>query len=463
MRVVLVVPPAVDEADDGSLAPAGMDALRLFPPYGVYLLASVVRAAGHDVCVVDLVARGSLDLRADDLADADLIGVSASSLVWPAARLVLDRIRELCPDAFVVAGGVHPTLFDEWVLRTTPVDLVVRGDGETPMTALVTALAHGRSLDSVPSASRLAPDGRIVRTADAAPVGQADLDRWVPAFDLVPDRAYWGLSLETSRGCAYDCSFCSTPHRRRWRGGTADIVVDRLESVLAHRHRTLAGPVYLVDDEFTMRPGRAAEIGRTLTDRGVEVGLLYDARAPDLLRPGVLDALAPHTRSLLVGAECGYDEGLARIGKGTTCATIDAAAAALARHGLAGRADFSFVLGLPWEGLAEVQRSVAFAFDLAERYGVHLVLNWYAQIPGSHLFADVLATGAVTVADYDRVGVLRDPRIFASGVRLTPGELDAVVDDVAQRTRALPAGVPRPTFAPPVAHASAASVSIRTG
>ena len=46
-----------------------------------------------------------------------------------------------------------------------------------------------------------------------------------------------------------------------------------------------------------------------------------------------------------------------------------------------------------WVGLAEVRRTIEFGFDLADEFGVRLLFNWYAQIPGSHLWADAQGAG----------------------------------------------------------------------
>ena len=58
----------------------------------------------------------------------------------------------------------------------------------------------------------------------------------------------------------------------------------------------------------------------------------------------------------------------------------------LAEHGLAARTDFSFILGLPWETRAEVEQTIRFATRLFVDYGVHVMLQWYRQIPGSRLW-----------------------------------------------------------------------------
>lgn len=464
MKVALVAVPAMDVVDaagdaggHGRARPVGADSVRACPPYGVYLLAGVLGDAGHEVVVVDLVASGTGQLdpcAVVDLSDVDLVGVSATSLAWSAARQVIARVRVHHPEIPIVVGGVHPSLFDRHVLASSEADAVVRGDGEQALLALCRAVEAGDPLDGVPSLTWRARDGVVVRNAPGPPVTPRDLEAGFPAYDQLPVGAYVALALETSRGCPHACVFCATPHRRSWRACEAGGAVARLARLQPLLDRVLMPWVYLVDDEFTARPARAAAIADGLSEAALDIGLLYDARAPDLLRSGVVEALGPHTRSLLVGAECGYDEGLARVGKGTTCGVVRQAAARLAAAGLAARAEFSFILGLPWEGAQEMCRTVDFAFGLAEEHGVRPLLNWYVPMPGSDLWEEARAGGATSAERYDHPGVTRDPAVLLRGRRMSEGDVEAVAAHVERRQDRLGAAVPRPWFKPPLALAS---------
>jgi radical SAM superfamily enzyme YgiQ (UPF0313 family) len=135
--------------------------------------------------------------------------------------------------------------------------------------------------------------------------------------------------------------------------------------------------VHVIDDEFSMNPRRATEIARLIRQRGLKPRLVYDSRATDLLWDGFVENIADFTCQFLVGAECGYDEGLKRIGKGTTCDILEAAASKLAQYGISDRADFSFILGLPWESRIEVERTIRFAMHLYGNYNVRILLQWY--------------------------------------------------------------------------------------
>lgn len=203
----------------------------------------------------------------------------------------------------------------------------------------------------------------------------------------------------------------------------AQIFVDRLEEMLPDVKRTQLEMIHVIDDEFSMNPKRTIEITNILRRRGLNPTLIYNSRATDLLYDGLIPSIAEFTGQFLVGAECGYDEGLKRIGKGTTVEILENAALLLHQQGLAGRADFSFILGLPWESAAEVRKTCQFAAHLFATYGVRLLLQWYCQIPGSRLWEADREAGLVNEAMYNHYGFFRDLYLFRSGVKLTPAEI----------------------------------------
>ena len=154
MKVLLVAPPIMDSID-GRLQVVGVDAIRECPPLGIYTLAAVLEAHGHDVVVADLIlhATRSLDAFAADVDAADLVGIGATSMAWPTAVDAIAQVRRRRPDVPIVCGGIHPTLFDRHVLRTFPVQFVVRGEGEVAIGRLCAAL-DGRSTSAPCRTSR---------------------------------------------------------------------------------------------------------------------------------------------------------------------------------------------------------------------------------------------------------------------------------------------------------------------
>ena len=426
MKVVLFAPPIMDDFFWGEPQPIAMDAVRECPPYGVYLLQAVLRRAGFDAIVADLIAAGTarIDQFAPEIDDCGLVGIAATSMSWPTAVKVIEQVRSLRPDVPIVLGGIHPTMFDHYIMNAFPVDFIIRGEGEIAIEALCVALDRGIGFEDVPNLTWRHKDGNICRNPIGPKIAKTQLaDFPLPDFSEIPLNVYKSLSIESSRGCAFDCSFCSTSYRQTWRGMPADAFLDRLETLMSYTYRTQHDFIHIIDDEFSMNPKRVLQMIELFRERDLRPELVYDSRATDLLYDGFVSQVAEYTSQFLVGAEAGYDAGLDLIGKGTTTQILEDAARLLYRHNLSERADFSFVLGFPWETKAEVLKTCQFASHLFSTYGVRILLQWYCQIPGSRLWEEDRGNGLVNESMYNSFGFFRDLYLFRSGVKLSPSEI----------------------------------------
>ena len=413
------------------LRPIAQDATRNCPPYGLYLLAAILRRANHEVKVLDLIAAGTNNIGHFQplFWNVDLVGITATSLSWPTAVDVIRQIRAIHAHVPIVLGGVHPTIFDIYLLERFPVQYVIRGEAEMALPALCTALEERRGIETVPNLSRKTRDGRVVRNRLGPLMTPQEMAKTpLPAFDLLPRGIYQGLSIESSRGCAFDCSFCSTSYRQSWRCLSPELFVGRLERLLPYLPKTRCRTVHIVDDEFSINTKRAAAIIRLVAKRGLRVQFVYDVRARDLLDAEFAELVAPYTNQFLIGAECGYDDGLRKIGKQTTCAQLDAAARRLRDCGTADRANFSFILGLPWEGRREIEQTIAFACHLQGEYGVKVLLQSYCLIPGSRLWQREREKLVITEGMYDDYGFFRNLHFWFNTQRVSPAEAWEIED-----------------------------------
>lgn len=425
MRIILIAPPLMD-IQNGVLFPISMDAVRTCPSYGIYLLAAILRQKGHEVIIIDLIAQGSKELahHVGLIMSGHLVGITASSLAWPTARACILEIRAYHPWIPIVVGGIHATMFDYYILGTTPANYCIRGEGEIALPMLCEALTGRADLHSVGNLTYKLPDGRIQRNPPLPPMHQGELSALpLPDYSCIHPGIYTGLGIESSRGCAFDCIFCSTAYRKTWRCLDPVSFTDRAEAILAQCHLTTRGLLQIIDDEFSLDLKRATAIFKEFAKRDIRAKVVFDSRANDLLDEGYLEAARPYAHQFLVGAECGYDRGLKKIGKGTTSDKLTRAARLLNQYGMAERADFSFILGLPWETRTEVFETVEFALGLYETYGVRILLQWYCQIPGSRLWDEQRHKEILHESLYDDFGFFRNDYLFRTGVRLTPSEI----------------------------------------
>lgn len=419
MKLLLIAVPLV-EMHEGEFVPISMDRIKSSPPLGVYWLGGVARAAGHEIDILDLIALGRVDvpLILRRAAQADVVGISCNSLSWPTARVVARHIKASCPDLPVVLGGIHPSSYPEHVLRSCPADYIVRGEGERPLLQLLEALAGKRDVESVHGLGYW-KDGAIVTNPNLGLASVEEVERLPdPAYDLLPSAVYETLSIESARGCKFKCTFCSTKFLGSWRGVSAESFVDRLERLMPYVERTRYGVFSFIDDLYTLDIDRVPRISDLIRKRGLKVQATLDARATDVIRGSVAEALAPITNHMLIGAECGYDEGLRKIAKGCTTKVLEQAAAILNSVGLSRQVVFSFVIGFPFEKRDDCVKTIEFASNLLVKYNVRIYLQWYNTIPGSIMWDELAAKGLVDIAMYDEFGFFSNAYLFRSGVQL---------------------------------------------
>jgi len=239
--------------------PSAIKDIPDIPPLGLAYLASVLRNSNFEVVVLDL------DLERERLAELprlladwrpDIVGLGGLTLQIENAFKIAREVKERLPRTMVVVGGPHASALPEETIHESlgGVDVVVTGEGEYAMLAL----AQGRAWDEIPGIY-YRQDNVILRTASPSPIANLD-ELPLPARDLLPMHRYrgWGplrkrptTHLIASRGCPFDCAYCSEKavfsrgHRRR----NPQRVVDEIEH-LADRFGMREVSFY--DDLFTL-------------------------------------------------------------------------------------------------------------------------------------------------------------------------------------------------------------------
>ena len=152
-----------------------------------------------------------------------VIGVSAMfSHEWTFYREIITRVKRALPGAVIIAGGEHSTALPEFILRDCPaLDYCGLGEGEELMVEFCSRIANGRSPSDVAGVAFL-QDGQFVQTAARSRIKNIDDIPW-PDWKVLPIEPYLSRSMSfgasfgrnmpimASRGCPYQCTFCSNP------------------------------------------------------------------------------------------------------------------------------------------------------------------------------------------------------------------------------------------------------------
>jgi radical SAM superfamily enzyme YgiQ (UPF0313 family) len=256
----------------------------------------------HQVAVADLilVQRRVLETVERLVGDLrpDVVGLSVMTFQRRTAQRLIGHLRRWRPDLKVVVGGYDPSLAAEaYTAPDSGLDYVVRGEGEVTFRELLRALESGAPTRSIAGLSWRAGDG-FVHNPDR-PVSQlrrGDLELPSRAARVLGGYTMLGRQVdvvETSRGCTFDCSFCSIIEMRgrNFHPFDLDRVLADIADARAHGART----IFLVDDNITLDVGRFMTLCRSIVEAGLDdLDYIVQAMTSSIAQHG--DTLGPLMR-----------------------------------------------------------------------------------------------------------------------------------------------------------------------
>ncbi len=206
----------------------------LFPPLNLSALAAVTPAE-HEVAIDDGCLSPVTAKRA-----VDLVGITAMTSQAPAAYALADQYR--ARGIPVVIGGIHASMCPDEAAKHA--DALALGEADRLWPDLVQDFAAGKMKS---------------RYRDATAFDLAEIP--IPRRDLLDPKGYVAFnSVETTRGCPFNCSFCSVTKMSgiKYRFRPLEKVIEEVRSL---NGRT----VYFVDDNIIGDPRRAKELFKALT------------------------------------------------------------------------------------------------------------------------------------------------------------------------------------------------------
>ena len=278
----------------------------------------------HEPVIADLIlVQDRVASTVEDLMrrhDPDVVGLSVMTFQRRTALGIVQLLRAIKPGVVVIAGGYDPSLAPEaYDPPDTGIDFIVRGEGELTFRALLDAVADGRSVDRIGGLFfRPTPTAAFSHT-DSRPVMRLK-DETVE----LPNRGARVLGgytflgrpidiVETSRGCTYDCSFCSIVEMRGRNFHTFDFT--RVLADIADARSRGARAIFLVDDNITLNVRRFEGLCRAIVDAGFDdIHYIVQAMTSSIASDG--ERLAPLMRKagfryVFLGIENVLDEDLA--------------------------------------------------------------------------------------------------------------------------------------------------------
>ncbi|MBI4980532.1 cobalamin B12-binding domain-containing protein [Candidatus Woesearchaeota archaeon] len=213
----------------------------------------------------------------------DVVGISClfSSQSGNAYK-VAELVKQFNPNLPIIMGGAHPSSVPEEVLANPNVDFVVLGEGEATMVKLLNHMTDITGLKQIKGIG-FKHNKKIIINSEREFIENID-DISLPARHLFPMELYLNsemghgadlmrkpiVSMITSRGCPYNCVYCSvhTVWGRKFRARSPKNVVDEIELLVKQYG---VREIHFEDDNLTLKRERMIDICKEIVARNLDI------------------------------------------------------------------------------------------------------------------------------------------------------------------------------------------------
>jgi radical SAM superfamily enzyme YgiQ (UPF0313 family) len=400
------------------------------PCIGLAYVAGYARQHGYEVTILDAIAEGlnrywPLEGRPGFICqglpfseivdrippDTEVFGFSAMfSGEWPIQRELIKAIRSRFPSALFVAGGEHITALPEYSLRDCPaLDACVCGEGEHTFYEVLESWSANRDFARVNGIAYLDAHKQFVRNGTLPRIRNVDAIPW-PYWPEGYIERFWAVGksygvgterdmpLMISRGCPYQCTFCSSPQMWTTEYRLRD-VGDVIAEIKHYQHKYNITAFQLYDLTAIIKKSWTVEFCKRLISEGIKLkwSLPSGTRSEALDRETLEYLRKTGCNYLCYAPESGSEATLKRIKKKIHLARMNESIFEAKRQGLVLRANL--IIGFPEETRRDVFTTLRYGLKLAVHGVDEVSANVFSAYPGSELFTTLTAAGKVNLND----------------------------------------------------------------
>lgn len=366
--------------------PSNDNSIFRFPPLGLGYIAACLQNKGISVEVVDCTF---MNLRSvlKKIRDSHpkIIGIQVMFSMKERALQMAELLRKDCE--LLIAGGPLPTSDPEDYLQSF--DVVGIGEGEETMLDIVRAVQDGKTLEHVKGIAYkdhgktvLTPPRSFIQNLDEIPFPAREMfDNGAYKTYYSSNFGYTTTSVMTSRGCPFQCDFCSRPvFGNQFRSRTPKNIAEEVQQV----HDLGYDRVWFADDCFTLGRKRFLDICHELIKRRINIGWECLSRVDTIDKEVAEKMRKAGCVRVFFGIESGNDTVLKLMNKQITIKQAEQAVNTCKKAGI--QVGAFFILGYPGETDKTVLDTVDFASSLPLDY---LSFTFPYPIPGTPLYERV--------------------------------------------------------------------------
>ncbi|MDI6720924.1 MAG: radical SAM protein [Candidatus Aenigmarchaeota archaeon] len=371
MKVLFVIPSSVGDYFSAQV-----------PHTGIAYVSAVLKQDGIETKIVDMRLGYTMEdvLKIIDDYQPQFVGITLYSFGFDRSKQTIDQIKLHNSSYTVVIGGPHVAAIRKKVLESTLADVAVVQEGEIPMLQI----CQGLPLSEIKGII-WRNGGEIVENPDMPYVKSLD-ELPFPDYEGFEIEKYLGykerhLPLVTSRGCPYQCIFCSIRLSMglKFRARSPENIVGEIE----YWNKKGWGSFEIDDDNFTLDMARAHKICDLIIEKGLDIIWKCDngIRADRVDLPLLQKMKKAGCVYISVGVEAGNDKILKVIKKGEKLETVINAINLAKEAGIAVGA--TFIIGHPEETYDDFLDSLKIAESLPVD---HVSFYNLVPYPGTELY-----------------------------------------------------------------------------
>ncbi len=367
--------------------------VNAYPSLGLGYLAAVAEQEGHEARIFDFGLRPQRPL-ADEVQDVidyrpDLVAFTSMTTSYASVEEAAAMLKDAL-GVTILIGGPHATTLPHQTLENPNIDYLIFGEGEEVFRDFIRALENGAHNWGSMTGLWYKEDGHVVNGGERKLI--ADLDalpypaRHLFELDQYPLYTASGeqmLTVLSSRGCPYNCSFCFKGIvGRTYRQRSPENIADELEHIV---QRYGVRNFYFIDDLFTIDVRRLDKILDHFIDRNMDIRWRCLARV-DRVTPELLQKMhKAGCEQIHYGIESGNEEVLKRTAKHINLNQVRDAVRWTEEAGI--RSKGYFILGLPGDNEQTMNETIEFAasLDLSEA-----MFSIATPMPGTQLWNELL-------------------------------------------------------------------------
>ena len=398
-------------------------------PIGPAYLAGILEKAGYEVEIVDGIGEGIQQINRSTKGAYIFQGLTVNEILkridpnssvlcislmfsqeWFHHRELINTIKEEYPDLTIIVGGEHPSAMPEYVLNDCPsIDYLIAGEGELTLLEFLHRYLTKGNLSEIPGVFSKSKTGQFLDNGPSRRISDfSNLPR--PAWHLCDLEKFfsglWSMGIGygrnililASRGCPYQCTFCSSPTMWTTRYLLRPVVdvVDEIEFLI---EKYQVNSIDFADLTAIIKKDWILEFSNEIKRRNLDfVWQLPAGTRSEALDKDTLKAIYDSGCKYLVYApESGSEVTLDKIKKQLSLSNLISSTKDAVKIGHTVKVNW--VIGFPHENRQDLLKTIFFNIRVALLGVDDCNISIFSPYPGSELFDELQENGTISKID----------------------------------------------------------------